>query len=103
MSRREERQQAVRPGQGKTVTAQAEKQEPQARLPHEHDESADSQAQENPSARRIGTIAHHDVERGRQDTSKAEELDATYHRLRQEKEKDSAPEPQEKADRERRG
>jgi hypothetical protein len=74
---------AAKPGKGKTVVSQGEHQAPKARMPHEHDESADSQSADEPSARRLGQIAHDDVVEGHQDTSKGPELDATYHRLRQ--------------------
>lgn len=75
---------AARPGRGNTVTAQGEQQSPRPRTPNEHDESADHQATQEPSARRIGAIAHDDVVQGKQDTSKAQEMDATYRRMRRE-------------------
>ena len=75
---------AARPRQGNTVTAQGEHQAPAPRTPNEHDESADHQATQEPSARRIGAIAHDDVMHGKQDTSKAQEMDATYRRMRRE-------------------
>lgn len=87
MNRRTETErhdEAARPGPGNTVTAQGEQQTPMPRTPHEHDESADQQATQEPSARRIGAIAHDDVVQGQQDTSKAQEMDATYQRMRQE-------------------
>jgi hypothetical protein len=95
MSRRKEErhEDAAQPGRGDTVSAQGEVQSPKARMPHERDESADNQGPENPSARRMGRIAHDDVQEGHQDTSKGQELDATYHRVRQE----SPPEPQQKS------
>ena len=77
------------PSRGNTVTAQGENQAPKARTPHERDESSDSQSADNPQARRMGSIAHDDVVEGQQDTSKAQETDATYHRLRQDA--DAAP------------
>ena len=79
----EERHATPRPSEGNTVTAQGENQAPKARTPNERDESADSQSAENPDARRMGAIAHDDVVEGQQDTSKAQETDATYHRLQQ--------------------
>ncbi|HEX7889175.1 MAG TPA: hypothetical protein VF522_07430 [Ramlibacter sp.] len=85
--RKEERDVEVQPGPGKTITAQGENQAPKARMPHERDESDDSQAAENAGARRIGQIAHDDVAEGLQDTSKSQELDATYHRVRNDAEK----------------
>jgi hypothetical protein len=95
MSKRmqEERHEAPRPSEGNTVTAQGENQAPKARTPNERDESADSQSAGNPDARRMGAIAHDDVMEGQQDTSKAQETDATYHRLQQ----TSEPAPVEKA------
>ena len=85
--RKEERDVEVTPGPGKTITAQGENQAPKARMPHERDESADSQAAGDPGARRIGQIAHDDLAEGLQDTSKAQELDATYHRVRRDTDK----------------
>jgi hypothetical protein len=83
MSRmKEERHSPPPPSRGTTETAQGETQSPKARMPHERDESADSQGAENASSRRMGQIAHDDVEEGQQDTSKAQELDATYQRVR---------------------
>jgi hypothetical protein len=80
----EERQdEAVPPARGDTVTAQGETQSPKARMPHEHDESSDSQGAENPSARRMGELAHEGVRDGQQDTTKGQELDATYRQVRQ--------------------
>jgi hypothetical protein len=79
----ERHDEAPRPSEGTTVTAQGENQAPKARTPNERDESADSQAAENSSARRMGAMAHDDVMEGQQDTSKAQELDATYHRVQQ--------------------
>ena len=79
----EERHEVPPTTRGNTVTAQGETQQPKAQMPHERDESAHSQAADNPSARRMGEIAHDDVMEGQQDTSKAPELDATYHRVRQ--------------------
>ncbi|HEY0822579.1 MAG TPA: hypothetical protein VGD76_02235 [Ramlibacter sp.] len=102
MSRRmeEERHDDVpRPSEGNTVTAQGENQVPKARTPHERDESADSQAPDASSTRRMGEIAHDDVMEGQQDTSKAQELDATYHQVRQA----SEPAPVEKPNRNQRG
>jgi hypothetical protein len=46
----------------------------------------------------MGTLAHHDLVKGKQDTTKGQELDATYHRLRQE----SPPQPQEAPERAKR-
>jgi hypothetical protein len=95
----EERHEAASPARGNTVTAQGETQQPKARTPNERDESADSQAADNPSARRMGEIAHDDVMEGQQDTSKSQEMDATYHAVRQ----GSEPPPSDKPDRNQRG
>jgi hypothetical protein len=89
---------AAPPSKGDTVTAQGENQVPKGRMPHERDESSDSQAADNPSAQRMGEIAHDAVEDGQQDTTKGKELDATYHRMRQE----GAPAPIEKPNRDQR-
>lgn len=75
----------VPPGQapqGKTAMAQGETQRPVPRMPHERDESSDSQVRAEPSAERVGRLAQKDVERGVADTTKGAELDATYDRLR---------------------
>ena len=69
--------------EGNTVPVQGENQVPKARMPHERDESADSQATEAPSARRMGRIAHDSVEAGQVDTDKGPVLDATYEDLRE--------------------
>ena len=83
----EERHDPPKPSEGNTVMSQGENQAPKARMPHERDESADSQAAEDPSTRRMGQIAHDAQVDGQQDTSKARETDATYHRLREDAEK----------------
>ncbi|MBC5785522.1 hypothetical protein H8N03_21460 [Ramlibacter sp. USB13] len=81
---KEERQDdGARPSRNDTVTAQGENQAPKARQPHEHDESADSQAADSPQIREMGEIAHRAATSGQQDTSKAQETDATYHRVRE--------------------
>ena len=69
--------------QGDTTMAQGESQHAVPRMPHERDESADSQARMEPSNKRVGEKARADVESGRVDTSKGAELDATYDRLRE--------------------
>ena len=92
----EERQEAPSPARGNTVTAQGETQQPKAQLPHERDESAHSQAADNPSARRMGEMAHDDVMEGQQDTSKAQELDATYHAVRKGADQPAAEKPNRK-------
>lgn len=81
----------TRPGDGDTETAQGENQAPKARMPHEHDESADSQAAESSSARRIGEIAHDDVVQGQPDTDKGPVLDAAYERQKDGEKKKRLP------------
>jgi hypothetical protein len=68
--------------QGTTRPAQGPVQQPQPRMQYERDQSSDSQAADEPSQRRIGEIAHDDVERGVQDTSKGEALDEAYQKTR---------------------
>ena len=84
----EERHDVPKPSEGNTVTSQGENQAPKARMPHERDESADSQEADAPGTRRIGQIAHDAQADGQQDTSKAQETDATYHRLREDAARD---------------
>lgn len=67
---------------GNTVPAQGETQEPVPRLPHERDESADSQAAQEQSGERVGKQAHEDIERGLVDTDKGPVLDETYEKVR---------------------
>jgi hypothetical protein len=69
--------------QGNTVPAQGETQQRSPRMPHERDESADSQAADEPSGRRMGQVSHDAVEQGQVDTSKGEALGATYDKLRE--------------------
>ena len=84
MSRmKEERDAPPPPSEGNTESAQGETQAPKARTPNERDESADSQAPDNASTRRMGQIAHDAAEDGQKDTTKGAELDATYRRVRQ--------------------
>lgn len=68
--------------QGNTVPVQGDRQQRSLRTPHERDESADSQADSEPSARRMGAIAHDDLAEGQVDTDKGPVLDATYAKLR---------------------
>jgi hypothetical protein len=68
--------------QGITRPAQGPAQEPQPRMQYERDQSSDSQAADEPSQRRMGQIAHDDLERGVVDTSKGEALDETYQKTR---------------------
>ena len=74
--------------QGNTLPAQGPRQERAPRMPHEQDESADHQGGEEPSARRMGGMAHDDVARGLVDTDKGPVLDQTYEKLRE-----GAPDP----------
>lgn len=70
-------------GKGNTTTAQGENQHAVPRMPHERDESADEQPRMEPSNERVGRAAQADAERGVADTSKGDELDATYDKLRE--------------------
>ena len=70
-------------GRGNTVPVQGETQERAPRMPHERDESADSQAASEPSGQRIGRVAHEDIERGVVDTDKGPVLDQTYDKVRE--------------------
>jgi hypothetical protein len=69
--------------EGDTLPAQGPAQQPVPRMPHERDESADSQPSDEPSAKRMGRIAHDDIERGLVDTDKGPPLEETYEQLRQ--------------------
>ena len=86
---KEERQNPPPASRGNTETAQGGTQAPKAREPFERDESADSQGADAPEIRRIGEIAHDAEAAGQEDTSKAREMDATYHEMR----KDADPAP----------
>jgi hypothetical protein len=66
------------PAEGNTVVQQGENQAPKARMPHERDESADSQSPDASSTRRMGQLAHDDVVEGQPDTDKGPALDAAY-------------------------
>jgi hypothetical protein len=68
---------------GNTVPAQGETQDRSPRMPHERDESADSQAGQEPSARRVGVQAQEDMERGLVDTDKGPALDEAYDKVRE--------------------
>jgi hypothetical protein len=57
-------------GRGDTAPQQGERQQRTPRGPHEHDESADSQASAEPSQERIADIGRRDVEQGQVDTDK---------------------------------
>lgn len=67
---------------GDTVPAQGETQGKVPRMPHERDESADSQSAQEPSGQRIGRQGAADMERGLVDTGKGPALDAAYDKVR---------------------
>jgi hypothetical protein len=67
--------------QGQTITEQGERQQPQPRMPHERDESSDSQASQSADIRGMGKAAHDSVQRGQVDTDKGPVLDAAYDKL----------------------
>jgi hypothetical protein len=69
--------------QGNTVPVQGETQQRSPRMPHEHDESADSQAAGEASGKRMGERAREDLEQGQVDTDKGPALDATYDKVRE--------------------
>lgn len=73
----------LRTDRGETVPAQGETQQPVPRMPHERDESAQSQASAEPSAQRIGQAAYDDLERGLVDTDKGPVLDKAYDKVRE--------------------
>jgi hypothetical protein len=73
-------------GQGNTVPVQgqnATQDRAAPRIPHERDESADSQVTSEPSAQRMAQAAREDIERGVVDTDKGPVLDETYEKLRE--------------------
>ena len=72
-----------RRGRGNTVPLQGETQDRAPRMPHEHDESADSQVASEPSSQRMGQQAHEDIERGLVDTDKGPVLDQVYDTVRE--------------------
>lgn len=61
---------------GKTKVQQGG--EPAPRLPHEHDQSSDSQQTQDGQAPEVGRKAHDDVERGVVDTDRGPEADRVY-------------------------
>ena len=69
---------------GRTTPAQGETSTPQKvpRLPHEHDQSSDSQTRGEASGKKVGEQAHKDVVRGLTDTSKGTEMDRTYRQVK---------------------
>lgn len=70
------------PRHNDTVPAQGETQGKVPRTPNEHDESADSQAAQEPSGRRVGRQGEADIERGLVDTDKRPALDEAYEKVR---------------------
>jgi hypothetical protein len=70
-------------GQGNTVPVQGETEQGAPRMPHEHDESADSQAAGEASGKRMGERAREDLEQGQVDTDKGPALDAAYDKVRE--------------------
>jgi hypothetical protein len=74
----EERHRAPDTAKGNTVVQQGENQVPKARMPHERDESTDSQSPDAASTRRMGQLAHDDAASGQPDTDKGPALDAAY-------------------------
>jgi len=63
-------------GGGKTKVEQGGESAP--RLPHEHDQSSDSQETQGGSATRVGRQAAQDVERGLVDTDRGPVTDRVY-------------------------
>ena len=74
---------ATRAKQGNTIPAQDKTQQEVPRMPHERDESADSQSAQEPSGQRVGRQAQEDVERGLVDTDKGPVLDQAYEKMRE--------------------
>jgi hypothetical protein len=74
-----------------TLPQQGETQQRVPREPHEHDESADSQAPGEPSGERMANAAREDVERGLVDADKGPMLEETY-----EKQRAGTPPPRDK-------
>jgi len=70
------------PRQGQTQPAQGDTQDQAPRLPHERDESADSQTAAEKSGERIGKIAHDSLQEGQKDTGKSPAMDAAYNKLK---------------------
>ena len=70
---------------GQTLPAQGEtgSQEKVPRLPHERDESSDSQeVTKEPTTQRMGELAHADLERGLVDTDRRPVLDKAYEKAK---------------------
>ncbi|MET0310468.1 MAG: hypothetical protein ABW051_00310 [Burkholderiaceae bacterium] len=68
--------------EGRTLPSQ-ESEGSVPRLPHERDESSDSQPDADHSSgnRAVGEQAHEDTKRGLRDTTRGEQTDETYQRL----------------------
>lgn len=82
-SRRRQGVTKARARQGDTVPAQGDTQERVPRMPHERDESADSQASSEPSGRRMAQAGREDIERDVVDTDTGPVLNETYEKLRE--------------------
>jgi hypothetical protein len=67
---------------GDTIPARGETQGRVPRAPHERDESADSQAAQEPSGQRVGRQGAADIARGLVDTDKRPALDEAYDKVR---------------------
>jgi len=63
-------------GGGKTKVEQGGESKP--RLPHEHDQSSDSQESQGGEPPEVGKRAHEDVERGVVDTDRGPVVDRVY-------------------------
>lgn len=77
-----------RPAEGNTVPVQgqnATQDKPAPRMPHEHDESADSQVASEPTAHHMAELGREDVERGVVDTDKGPVIDESYEKYRDDK------------------
>ena len=71
--------------EGNTVSqqGQTETRKRVPRMPHERDESVDSQPRAEPSAERVGDAAASDIDSGRVDTDTGPVMDRTYDRVRE--------------------
>lgn len=69
---------------GHTTPAQGETSTPQKvpRLPHEHDQSSDSQARGEASGKKVGEQAHKDLQGGLVDTDKGPAMDRAYRQVK---------------------
>ena len=67
---------AEQPKDGKTSVSQEGESAP--RLPHEHDQSSDSQQNQDGTAPRVGRQALQDIERGLVDTDRGPVTDRVY-------------------------